>query len=433
LDQSLSRGDQLRSVPGGATVVVEKLLGSGTQGEVYRATFDGRPVAVKWYFTESATPDQWTALTALVERRAPSSRFLWPIELVRASKSHAEQFGYVMELRPPEFHGISALLSRSVSSRLRSLATAGMQLADCFLQLHSRGLCYRDISQGNVFFNPATGDVLVCDNDNVDVEGQTKGVIGTPRYMAPEVVRGEAMPSIETDLFSLAVLLFLMLMNSHPLDGEQEYKIHAMDLPAMQKLYGYSPVFVFDPKNESNRPVKGYHDNALVFWPIYPSFVRDLFTRSFTAGVHDPSHGRVRETEWRETMGRLRDSIVFCGRCGRENFAAEGEAPTCWGCKQPVTVPARLRLGKRTIMLSHQARLYPYHLDEPGHEFTKPIAEVTQHPSQPGIWGLKNLSNAKWSSTAVGREVREVEPGRSATLTSGLRINFGRMEGEIQV
>ena len=83
-------------------------------------------------------------------------------------------------------------------------------------------------------------------------------------------------------------------------------------------------------------------------------------------------------------------------------------------------------------MLSHEARLYPYHLDEPGYEFTKPIAEMTQHPSQPGVWGLKNLSSGKWSSTAVGHEVREVEPGRSAPVMSGLRINFGRIEGEIR-
>ena len=37
--------------------------------------------------------------------------------------------------------------------------------------------------------------------------------------MAPEIVRGEALPSTATDLYSLSVLLFYLLMVSHPLEG----------------------------------------------------------------------------------------------------------------------------------------------------------------------------------------------------------------------
>jgi serine/threonine protein kinase len=44
-------------------------------------------------------------------------------------------------------------------------------------------------------------------------------VLGTPRFMAPEVVRREAAPSDQTDRYSLAVLLFYLLMGGHPLDG----------------------------------------------------------------------------------------------------------------------------------------------------------------------------------------------------------------------
>ena len=69
----------------------------------------------------------------------------------------------------------------------------GHQLADSFLRLHTEGLCYRDISLGNVCFDPETGDTLVCDNDNVGIDGLSSGaVIGTKRFMAPEIVRREA-------------------------------------------------------------------------------------------------------------------------------------------------------------------------------------------------------------------------------------------------
>jgi len=85
-----------------------------------------------------------------------------------------------------------------------------------------------------------------------------------------------------------------------------------LDVPAMNQLYGTEPVFIFDPGDDSNRPVPGYQDNAIVSWPIYPQFLRDLFTKSFTSGIKDPKNGRVRESEWRIAMVKLRDSIIYC-------------------------------------------------------------------------------------------------------------------------
>src|SRR5207244_4661707 len=129
---------------------------------------------------------------------------------------------------------------------------AGVELADGALLLHAgKGLCYRDINYNNVFFDPDTGEVRVCDNDNVDINGQPGEIGGTPSFMAPEIVRGEALPSIETDRHSLAVLLFLMFLMHHPLEGRREAAIHCLDNPARRQLYGAQPVFIFDPSDPS--------------------------------------------------------------------------------------------------------------------------------------------------------------------------------------
>ena len=106
------------------------------------------------------------------------------------------------------------------------------------------------------FFDPENGEVRICDNDNVSVNNQATGAVsGTPRFMAPEIVRGELGPSTQTDLFSLAVLLFYMLVNHHPLEGARESQIRCLDLPAMTRLYGTDPLFIFDVNDDSNRPV----------------------------------------------------------------------------------------------------------------------------------------------------------------------------------
>jgi hypothetical protein len=244
------------------------------------------------------------------------------------------------------------------------------------------------------------------------------------------------------------VLLFYLLMNHHPLEGAREAAIRCFDLPAMTRLYGVEPIFLFDPNDESNRPVAGLHDNALAFWPIYPAFLRQLFTRAFTEGIHDPAHGRVRESEWRAALVRLRDAVIYCPACSAENFydaeavraaGDAGHAPTpCWACGRTMRLPPRIRIahhtGHHVVMLRHNARLYPHHVDRTRpYDFAKPVAEVVIHPKNPQVWGLKNLSQEKWVATTQQGDVNDVSPGRNVTIATGTRIHFGESEGMLRV
>ncbi|MBM3143087.1 MAG: serine/threonine protein kinase [Chloroflexi bacterium] len=436
----LKPGEGVRTDLSGVVCKVERFLGGGGQGEVYQANLEGKSVALKWYFPASATAEQLAILETLIKAGPPSEKFLWPMEL--ASAQGVPGFGYIMPLRDPHYKGIVDLMKRRIEPTFRALATAGFELADSFLQLHAKGLCYRDISWNNVFFAPDTGEISICDNDNVVVDGASGGgILGTPRFMAPEIVRGEALPSTQTDLFSLAVLLFLMFIMHHPLEGKKELTIKCFDLPAMTKLYGTEPLFIFDTNDSSNEPVSGYHDNALVFWPIYPEFIRELFTRAFTAGILDPQNGRVRESEWRAAMVRLRDSIIYCTYCGMENFydidslrMSGGRPNSCWSCKKEVKAPPRIRIGENIIMLNHDTQLFPHHVDDQRrYDFSRPIAEVTRHAADPRIWGLKNISNEKWVIITTSGAVKDVVPGQSVTLATGTKVQFGRKEGEIRL
>ena len=432
MDQILKPGQKIRTATTRGDCVVENFLGSGGQGEVYRALLAGKPVALKWYYPASATPEQQKALETLVRMGAPSDRFLWPSELATSASSAG--FGYVMPLRDRRFRSIVDLMKRRIEPGFRALATAGLELSHSYLQLHTKGLCYRDISFGNVFFDPDNGEILICDNDNVAVDNNARSAVyGTPRFMAPEIVTGEATPSTQTDLFSLAVLLFYMFVMHHPLEGKKELAIKCLDLPAMKKLYGTEPLFIFDPADDSNAPDPQYHRNALAFWTVYPRFLRDLFTKAFTEGIRDPQHGRVRESNWRSAMVRLRDSIIYCTHCNAENFHdLDDDHDRCWSCQRQLRLPPRVRIGKSFVMLNHDTLLFAHHVDEEKkYDFTEPVAAVTKHPLDPEIWGLKNISMQTWSTTNQKGEVKDVSPGRSVTLALGTRINFGHTEGEI--
>jgi serine/threonine protein kinase len=371
---------------------------------------------------------------------SPNERFLWPLAIV--SSSDLEGFGYIMPIREPRFKSLIDIIKRRVDPSFRLLVTTALGLVDGFFQLHAKGLCYCDISFGNVFFDPNNGDVLICDNDNVAPNGESQGfILGTPGFMAPEVVRGEAIPNKQTDLHSLAVLLFYMFMIHHPLEGKKEAEIKCLDMPARTNLYGTEPVFIFDPNDESNRPVLGIHDNAIECWKIYPEFFRELFIKAFTEGLKDPEHGRVTEGIWRPAMVRLRDSIIYCSECSSENFydvhalkASGGKPGKCWSCSSELTLPVRIRIGKNTIMLNYDTQIFPHHIDDSRlYDFSEPIAEMTRSTNNPDVWGLKNLSNTSWVITTSEGSVKEINSGQSAKLTLGLNINFGKVEGEIRI
>jgi serine/threonine protein kinase len=416
---------------------IKALIGSGGQGQVYHTVLNGQDCAMKWYFPHSATPEQRASVERLIHKGQPNDRFLWPLDI--AVSEGIASFGYLMPLREPRFRGMAELMSRVVDPSFLTLTKVALELADSFLRLHSLGFCYSDISFGNIFFDPVTGEVSISDNDNVAVDGEGKsGVLGTPRFMAPEIVRGEAKPNIDSDLYSLAVILFYMFMVHHPLEGRKEREIACLDLAAMKKLYGSEALFIFDPKHGANRPVAGVHNNATLFWNLYPDYVRESFTRAFTDGLREPA-SRVRESEWRTIFARLRDQIFYCQNCGAENFLpAEGErhaameAQKCWSCHEVIVLPQRLLLGRHSLALIRDTLLFPHHLDpNRRNDYSEVWAEMVPHPSKPDVWGLKNLSTTTWTILPPSGASIQVKQGRSVSLVPGLRIRFGAMEGTV--
>lgn len=240
---------------------VKSLLGVGGQGSVYLVVDgQGEKHALKWYNDASATDFQRKVILDLIARGNPAPMFLWPEDFVESDN----RFGYIMPVRPAEYVSLHQIVKRTTELSFFAVVRAANDMTYAFRQLHTAGLAYRDISYGNMFIHPQTGEVLICDNDNVSSStSEETSVYGTMQFMAPEIVMGMAKPSTQTDRYSLAVLLFLLLCLNHPLQGRLEYNIHALNEAARKKLYGSNPVFIFDPNDRSNAPVKGWNDIEL--------------------------------------------------------------------------------------------------------------------------------------------------------------------------
>lgn len=429
MDGQLKAGTILTSGSSNQYQVVS-LLGAGGQGEVYDVVCNGKHFALKWYFKHMATQEQKAILDNLIARGAPDDCFLWPQDLI--FKSVGESFGYIMPLRPKNYKSIVDMMKRRAEPSFYALCRAAYNLTNGYEKLHAMGFSYRDISFGNLFFDPDNGDVLICDNDNVSANGvDTGSVYGTPRFMAPEIVVGKAKPSRNTDLFSLAVLLFYMFMMGHPLEGKLEANIKCMDIHAMNKLYGTDPVFVFDPNNKSNRPVRGYQDNVLIYWDLYPQSIKDLFIQSFTVGLTTPGK-RVTEKKWMETFANLMCGMTTCS-CGAEVFydenkVAAGVAHTCWNCGKTVAFPSSLVIGKSRILLQKDAKIYAHHITG-NYDMKTVVGTVVQNPKNPNQWGVRNESAENWTYIKADGQQIPVASGRSAAIAKEVKIDFGQCIG----
>lgn len=434
----LAIGQKVQTWLAKETLTVQKKLGEGGQGIVYLV--DGQQYgkkALKWYNKQQATPEQKSAIIDLIRHGLPEGiagqRFIWPIDIIVDEKTN--RFGYIMDVIDKKKYANLGEVWANIkpAPSFRTMCIISYQVAESFRKLHLDGFCYRDISADNMLFCPTTGDVLICDNDNVGISNYSVSqVLGTMEYMAPEIITKKAVPSTETDLHSLAVLFFQLWIWHHPFHGMMEYIIRSWDIPAKTRVYGENPVFVFDPKDDSNTlPDDSEYDTAKERWKVCPPPLKELFIRAFTDGLHDPSK-RVTEGEWRRLFMQLEDSIIRCPHDMAENIWDGRSSVYCWHCGKPLTIPPRLFIqsgyGSSYVLLTSETKLKKRHIDEGrsvNDEEESVVAEVVQNPKNPKVWGLRNLTLQQWTATKPDGSEITIEPNRAVTLMNGIEINFG--------
>jgi serine/threonine protein kinase len=430
----LQPGNVLRMERGAALVMVGERIGEGGQGVVHRARLNGVPFAVKWYRPGPASSRGRKAIGALVERGGPPHpAFVWPIDLVTSDRLPG--FGYVMPLLEPRFTSLAHLLDEEPQVTFRAMAHIGLNLVDAFAALHASGLCYRDISFGNLRADPLAREVAIIDVDNISVDSGHSLVKGTGLFMAPEILRDETLPSTVTDLHSLAVLLFYLFMHGHPLLGsraDSSYDRHGNFISEAELLVrnvGLNPLFVFDPDDLSNAPVPD--DPMLTWWPIYPQEFRRVFTHAFTTGLHDASlQGRVTEGTWRRALIRLSDCMATCPRCqAAVLYDAEQPAQRCWGCHAALPHPPRLSVPGGTVVLAEGAVVTRHHLYR-DRDYRSVQAAVEPHPDRVGDLVLRNLTQDSWRVMPDGEAPKTVAPGQRLAIRP-MEIDFHGIHGRI--
>jgi eukaryotic-like serine/threonine-protein kinase len=441
LGASLKSGTKLRAFFSQREYSIDHWVGVGGQGEVYKLAKIGETeLALKWYSDRNAlSPPDRKYVELIVRKEAPNRAFVWPVDLVelQASKS----WGYLMPWIPtPPFYHPAQIVNQTVATSFRALFRAAFLLSTAMRDLHAKGYCYRDLNLGNAKIDPANGNVLVCDCDNVAFCGIDIAVFH-PFFVAPECLPPLSIkPNWNTDLYGLAIFLFWILVHQHPLIGSVELQFN--DAAQAVVFCMTNPLFIFHPDDHRNAPHPEVHNAALVYWRRIPEWVKSLFLQTFTEGLLDPPK-RATEAEWQKATLRAHDAILICAKCGQENFydwkiAVElaGQVP-CTNCSTALRMPPRMRLAGQNdqmVLLGSDATLFLHHTGGPENHYdlSNPTGRVVLS-SDGTRTGLLNLSAEKWVVTTEGSYPRDIPPRQTVELQNKMKIHFGKATGEIRV
>lgn len=426
----LNKGDII-ALKNGKTAKICSKLGEGGQGSVFLAEINEKKYALKWYHKGTVKqPDIfYRNLENNIEQGSPSDTFVWPIYLTVKNDG---EFGYVMNLMPNNYKSFTDfLLTKEKFSSISVVVNAALNITNAFRELHRRGFSYQDLNDGNFFIDPKTGDVLICDTDNVAPYGEALGIAGKARYMAPEVVRNITAPDVMTDRFSLAVILFRLLFLDHPLEGKRTL-CPCLTEKLEQKFYGVSPLFIYDPYDTSNIPVRGVHCNVIRLWKYYPKFIKDKFIYSFSQECLHGSQRRLTDNDWQIAFTRLRDCIITCP-CGSETFIdLKADSSVCINCGRKIPRPPVLKSKKYAAALFPGNKLYRCHTIEDSDDYTEVTASVVRSKNRPNVWGLRNLSDNTWNVTLKDGTTTEVPNGKVQIIVNAHKIDFGNCIGELE-
>lgn len=220
-------------------------IGVGGMGAVYRArdTRLEREVALKFLSTHAQAP-HGAAEQLLIEARTAAS-----LEHVNVCTVH--EIGETEDGRP--FIAMALYDGETLRERLRRGPLPAGQAADVARQIarglgaaHARGIVHRDVKPGNVMLTP-DGTVKLLDFGLAQVTdpGATRlgATPGTLAYMSPEQLRGDAVGAA-SDLWSLGVVLFEMLVGEHPFSGDSEGAVR-------QAILGEQPVPLFKARPDA--------------------------------------------------------------------------------------------------------------------------------------------------------------------------------------
>ena len=235
----------------------------------------------------------------------------------------------------------------------------GQKIAMQFAELHRSSFAYCDLSGNNIRVNEdeKINSVCMIDIDNIYIPGTDDvSVLGTSRYMAPEILNKQMNPDIFTDSYSLAVILFELLRIGHPYIGDSiEDGTPEQEAEAYKGLYPY---------------IVNRASQCLPADVVFTTKLKELFEKTFIDGKENRL-SRIRAYDYALALQRASNLVVKCKSCGNWHYAKPNTERKyiCPWCDKEYKKPMRLAFYERYYCKVNEKPLEPPLKDKPIADF----------------------------------------------------------------
>ena len=334
-------------------------------------------------------------------------------------------------------------------------------------RLHAAGLAHSDLSYKNVLIDPCSSNANIIDLDGLVVPGKhPPGVVGTPDFIAPEVVQTQGLllgdpkkqlPRRETDQHALAVLVYMYLLYRHPLRGRL---VHDLDdtVRDEQLAMGEKALFVEHPKERSNRydinwvkKNEGTRAQYLLPWQdldvlpykILGPHLSILCERAFVDGLHNPTQ-RPSADDWETALVKTLDLLQPCQNpaCKQKWFVFDNKTkPICPFCKtafkgQLPILNLYYKRGDKVLSENQRLMVYnnqylsPWHTNRnifPNEKLSDAQKKAVGYfKFDQGHWWLVNQSLTSLKDLISNKDIKQ---GDKIELVEGKKILLSNEEG----
>ncbi|WP_158542255.1 serine/threonine protein kinase [Lujinxingia litoralis] len=213
---------------------IGRVLARGGMATVYRGVYrpTGMPVAIKVLSEESARDEvlvyrmhQEARIQNMLGRQHPGIVTCYEPLVVKDRPAMVLEFvpgRAIADILDEEVEVVEALVAIDIA----------IQALDALAYAHHHGVVHRDIKSENIMVTPE-GRVKIADFGVARAEvgsknsrvTESRDLVGTMVYMAPEQLTSPRTVDHRADLYSLGVTLYEMLTGEVPFDGDEGYPL----------------------------------------------------------------------------------------------------------------------------------------------------------------------------------------------------------------
>jgi hypothetical protein len=211
----------------------------------------------------------------------------------------------------------------------------------------------------------------------------------------------------------------MLFFANHPFEGAKVVACPCMTEAFEKRFYGSEALFIYDPTDKTNLPVRGVHQNVIRRWPLFPSLLKETFIEEFSEDKLKNPQKRIIEQGWQKIITQVRDELVVCPNCHEETFLdLRAGSCQCINCGKNIDATKQLKLNTRNLILTPGTKLY---IDNDN----IPDGEVDIFPNDNKLCVIRNLTSASWHVDTPSGKVKVVEPNDFMPVLNGLKISFG--------